>query len=66
MDFIVSYQLYNKIVKKRKNNNNMKELEFLKEKEPIFQTCNLCGQYIYSCQCETIKLQYFNPEKSIY
>lgn len=66
MDFIVSYHLYEKIVKKNKKNNNMKELEFLKEKEPIFKTCNLCGQYIYSCQCEVIKLQSFNPEKSIY
>ena len=66
MDFIVSYHLYEKIVKKNKKNNNMKELEFLKEKKPIFQTCNLCGQYIYSCQCEVIKLQSFNHEKSIY
>ena len=66
MDFIVSYQLHNKIVKQNKKNNNMKELEFLKEKEPIFQTCNKCGQYIYTCQCETIKLQSFNPERSIY
>ena len=51
MDFIVSYNLYNKIVKKNKNDNNMKELEFSKEKEAIFKTCNVCRQYIYSCQC---------------
>ena len=44
----------------------MKELEFSKEKEAIFKTCNVCGQYIYSCQCEIIKLQSFNPEKNIY
>ena len=66
MDFIVSYNLYNKIVKKNKNDNNMKEFEFSKEKEAIFKTCNVCGQYIYSCQCEIIKLQSFKPEKNIY
>lgn len=68
MDFIVSYHLYNKIIKKQKDNYN-KELENIKEKEekqPIYQSCNQCGQYIYSCQCENIKLIYFNPEKSIY
>lgn len=65
MDFIVSYRLYSKIVKKQ-NKKAKEEVKYQIEKEPVYQTCNLCGQYIYSCQCDLIKLRSFDPEKSNY
>lgn len=72
MDFIVSYQLYNKIKKKELNDLNNKKNDSEKEKEKdnlISKTCERCGQDPYFCQCSNnTKRMYhnFNPEKDKY
>ena len=79
MDFIVSYQLYNKLKNKELNeslnNKEMKEPGMviqIKEqptRDIIFKTCEKCGQEPYFCQCSNnMKLVYqnFNPEKDKY
>lgn len=66
MDFIISYYLYNKIVKKEK----IQDYELQEEKKsllPIIKCCSFCGQNIYFCQCKKdITKRIFNPEKDIY
>ena len=72
MDFIVSYHLYNQIIKKEENSKKIKPVPE-KESEPgqntINHTCPRCGQDPYFCQCKNnIKsmFKYFNPEKDNY
>jgi len=66
MDFIISYYLYNKIVKKEK----IKNYELQEEENtllPIIKCCSFCGQNIYFCNCKKyITKSIFNPEKDIY
>ena len=49
MDFIVSYNLHNKL-KKKESSDELKELK--EERSPIRESCSLCGQNPYLCLCD--------------